>query len=162
MKVWITHSGETEQAVVNPLKAVREELGLVPDKVIILTGSVGRTDVKEKAEIVKSKIGKDLGIMNVVVHPFDESNLNSYLELLKEILKNNLHNEVYLDITPGRKYMSLFLGYYGATLALKRRGNIKGIFYLHLLDPRTYRNAEYEEIPKDKQILIDLLKYTFY
>ncbi len=157
MKVWITHSGETEQAVLNPLKAVREKYGIVPDKVIILTGSVGRADVEEKAEIIRSKIVNELGIENVVVHRFDEADINSYLKLLREVLTQNLTNEVYLDITPGRKFMSLFMGYYGTFLYHLKRGNIKGIYYLHLLDPRSYRNVDYEMIPKDKQILLNLL-----
>jgi len=129
MRVWITNVDRRFTfSTVNPVWAACINGGFVPEKIILITdkrlSARARTITEWLTNIVAS-YGKPPVIEAVV---FDEEDMNAYSDSLVSLLKKELENEVAIDITPGRKFMSALMLSWGMRLKVPR------IFYLHLTD----------------------------
>ena len=133
MKTWITSVGISHHAVVNTLWAAVAEKQWIPERIYILTTDRTGEDTaaisKRMEAIVLQYGGKGPDFR---VRTFDETDLEELFRLYTVIIEKETKegNEISVDITPGRKSMSVF-ALYGS---LTHRENVRNIFYFHLLD----------------------------
>ena len=158
MKIWITTVGKSVYAVVNTLWAACKEEGYIPERIYFIYND----EVKENLGRVK-KIAKALvesyGAENPEINEIkaEETNFTEFAKKLGEIIKREkaLGNEVAVDMTPGRKFMSAFAMYSGVSKEVRHRTD--RIYYLHLSDfDFRYVDKAYPKIPFNKQKLYEM------
>ncbi|MEJ2294145.1 MAG: hypothetical protein P8Y23_05195 [Candidatus Lokiarchaeota archaeon] len=164
MTTWISTVGWSPFAVINPLWAYCKEYEDIPDKVILIYTAdkiiKSNLDICKRniLEILKVYKGDIFNEKQIITEKIENDKLEVYADKLSDVLKNeeNLNtNKVLLDMTPGRKYMSVLNVYYGfnqTTLPIR-------VFYLHL-EKSEYQNVPYPLIPIVKSELIDILEST--
>lgn len=154
MRVWITTVGENPFAVINTLWAacILEGEEFRPEKVHLIQNE----RVKENAGTVKNYIKRILGTYGINVkfedHEVDEEDIDGFAELFGSIVESERDNEVAIDMTPGRKFMSAYAMVTGFKYGVSK------LYYLHLYDS-SYQNRAFVLIPFNKQRLINLLEY---
>jgi len=152
MRVWITNVGRQTYAVINPIWMWLLE-GYDPIDTVVL---IYNEKVKHEKEIIKKKLEILFSYYKVNVSiKFEESAEEwskywlNFIDIMKKYAVDA--DEVILDLTPGRKFMSVaaFLAYN----ALRKKGlNIKMV-YLHLLD-LSYQQRPLSTIPLPLQKFI--------
>ena len=152
---WISFVGNSPVAVINTIWAACKE-GFVPGKIHLIYTS-GEHGTRKFAIIVRDMLHKllpyyDITDPEIVLHEVpNEPKINEYSKVIESILKEET-NEVAVDITPGRKFMSVFLYH----IAL-RFDNVTRIYYL-LLKDTTYQNSLYPTIPMPLLALFNMKK----
>lgn len=129
MRTWITNVDRRFIfSTINPLWAACVLDGFIPEKVILITGR----GLEEKTGSIKSWItsiiqgyGKEPVFEECM---FDEDDINSYYDSFVQIIRKEAGNEIALDITPGRKFMSAIMMSGGLKMKISR------VYYLHLKD----------------------------
>jgi hypothetical protein len=154
MKYWITFIGSSPFAVINTIWAACKIDGFVPDKLIFLVNrdlwAGWINDVKHWVPLVIS--GYSSKSSEMVFHEVKETDFSTIKNAYRNYMKNlSKEDEVAIDITPGRKYMSAIAMEIGLSM------NADHVYYLHLTD-RQYENSPYPVIPVFRHTLIDLKK----
>lgn len=156
MRVWITTVGKSPFAVVNPIWMVCRTGEFIPERVYLIWNEA----VEEERDIVKDLtevILKSYGISEPEIIADEsvkvrEEDFQRFMNLLIAIRDKELHegNEVAIDMTPGRKFMSaLSMG-----LGFSSK-HIHRVYYLHLSDQR-YTNVPLILIPFKLQKLYEM------
>ncbi|MHA1248782.1 MAG: hypothetical protein ACTSRP_02200 [Candidatus Helarchaeota archaeon] len=150
--------GWSKFAVINPLWAACFKNEFVPEKVFLLNNGYKDPSTKENFEIVKGwieRILKEYSIENPIIESIDadEEDITKFAETIIDLVKKLEGNEVAIDMTPGRKYMSSF----AMQCAIKFNSFVKKLFYLHL-KYKKYQDTPFILIPLKYQKLINLLE----
>ncbi len=160
VKVWITIVGLSPFAVINSVWAAAKNWTYVPERVYLLKSGQGRiTSNCEMCEAwlrnIISRYSLDVSALEIIIKEFDESSFRELTRKVDEILRNECleGNEVMLDITPGRKFMSIIL--FNSGIKYKDKGS--SICYMHLHDEK-YLNCSLPMIPSPEYDLISFLK----
>lgn len=155
MKVWITTVGSSPFAVINAMWAACELDNFVPDKVYL----VANEKVEKEVAIVHEwimKILKAYGAAPVIerIHA-DEVDFINFSKILSTRITDEKKNgnEVAVDMTPGRKFMSAFSMFNGLA-----KDGADRVYYLHLGDVTKYKNYSFMEIPANEHKLYDMKK----
>ncbi len=158
MKVWISTVGWSSFAVINPLWAAcfLEEEKFIPDKVILLNNQDQDEIVKKNYPIVESWLKTILieyGIENPIINSVEanENSMKEYFETFKKVYEEHEKDNVAIDMTPGRKFMSGIAMW----LASQPNSNIEKLYYLQLWG-QEYQNLPFIKIPLIKQKLINV------
>jgi len=158
MKVWISTVGWSPFAVINPLWAACyfKWENFVPEKVILLNNQTQDERVKENYDLVLTwliKILNEYGISEPIIESVDanESNIKEYSHTFQGVVEKHINNEIAIDMTPGRKFMSGIAMWY----ASQPKSTIAKLYYLHLKDNK-YKDAPFIKIPAGSQRLINI------
>ncbi len=110
MNVWITTAGSSPFAVINTLWAACELDGYVPEKVYIVANEKVENEVKIVHEWI-GRILKGYGSTAIIerIHA-DEVDFTNFSRILSTCIteEKKKGNQVAVDMTPGRKFMSAF------------------------------------------------------
>lgn len=136
MNVWITTAGTSPFAAINSIWAAIIHEDFKPKRIHILANDFV---VKKKylEQVVQGcehlMNGYDLSV-EIKTHEFEETDFSSYFKRLQALVKEEkmAGNEVAIDMTPGRKYMSAFSMYLGVGEDISHKAD--RIYYHHLLD----------------------------
>ena len=157
MKTWITSIGISHHAVVNSLWACVAENGWIPERVYILTNDRTKKDVVEISTKIEKIVMHHGGTKpEFMVRLFSETDLEGLFSLYTGIISDetNEDNEISVDITPGRKFMSAFALY----CSLNNRICVRNIFYFHLMDDE-FMDRPYPFIPANAYCLRNLVEF---
>ncbi|ASJ15760.1 hypothetical protein A3L04_01070 [Thermococcus chitonophagus] len=150
MKVYVTSVGTSPEAVFNPLWFLVEVYSWVPDKIYLFWNDEV-TDVLNKVteliERLKKAYNVDIEIIADESMKFSEENPIEFRDKVSSLLQSLRREEVIVDITPGRKFMSALM------LGAGMINNVEEIVYLHLQDFRRYMGRLLFEIPMVEQQL---------
>ncbi len=153
MKVWITTVGTSVFAVVNPVWAACILDGFVPERVHLLKNE----KIEGNVQTVKNWLTSILECFGVRPefheHDADEDNMDSFARTLISVVKSEVGNEVAVDMTPGRKFMS------ACAMAAGQKFRVSKLYYLHLYN-LAYQEKPLILIPFNQQKLINVLNYT--
>lgn len=155
MNVWITTVGSSPFAVINTLWAACELEKYVPEKVYLVANGKVENEVKVVTEWIQRIIKAYGAVANIERIHADEVDFMNFSRLLSSCIteEKKKGNEVAVDMTPGRKFMSAFSMFNG----LAENGADR-VYYLHLNDVTIYKNHSFIEIPANEQKLYDLKK----
>ena len=162
MKVWISTVGWSPFAVINPLWAAcyfnRENF--VPEKVILLNNQNQNESVKKNYGIVEAwltRIINEYGVREPIIESVEanESNMKEYAQTFQQVIEKHLKDEIAIDMTPGRKFMSGIAMWY----ASQPKSNIAKLYYLQLWG-RKYQNVPFIKIPMVNQKLINIKEFV--
>ncbi|MHA1380376.1 MAG: CRISPR-associated ring nuclease [Candidatus Helarchaeota archaeon] len=160
MKIWITVVGRSPFAVINSILAAGKNWNFIPEKIYFLRTK--HDEIKKNCQICK------VWVKNFTVKysfekkepefhemEFHEESTNELLRLTDEVLKKVCtdENEIIIDVTPGRKYMSILL----FNLGIKYKDSIRGICYNHLFNDE-YQNIPLPLIPIPEYELVNFLR----
>ena len=144
MKSWITTIGPSPFAVINTFWAAADRDDWVPDRIYLIYNE----DTKEflpGISAVMERIILEYGgdRPEIYCKCVDENDLAGVFKTYEGIIsqERELGNEIAIDITPGRKYMSAFSLYAGL-----KDGTIDKIYYIHIRG-RKFMNLPYPLIP---------------
>lgn len=161
MKVWISTASTSTFAVINTLWAAIIQEDYLPEKIHLLANDyVVAKGFLKNAELGCKLICQEYGIKTTVkTHEFRETDFSSLAQLLGAIVgaEKQIGNEVAIDITPGRKFMSAFSMYMGVGRAIEQQAD--RIYYHHLLD-FAFKDFPYPLIPANIRRLYDIKKET--
>ncbi len=111
MKIWITTVGWSPFAVFNTLWFAIVRDSYIPDKIYLIWNS----KVENNKEIIKkylNALNESYGFnLKVVEYKIErEENFKEFIKGLSDIIlkEKKYNNEIAIDITPGRKFMSAF------------------------------------------------------
>lgn len=152
MRVWVTVVGRSRFAVINTVWSACIWDSFVPQCVHLVKNTLVEDNVKAVREWVK-KILSVYGVPSPSFeeHDSDEDDMNSFADILRNVVQNVVSegNEVAVDITPGRKFMSAF------AMILGQKFRVPKLYYLHLYDP-SYVDKPFVLIPFNLQKLVNL------
>lgn len=160
MLVWVTSVGRSPFAVVNPLWAAAKQEDYIPGRIYLLKnravedcGNVAKV-IKLLKKLVLEFADREAEIKEIYA---EETDFQNFMKTIGGILREEkgLGNEVAVDMTPGRKFMSAIAMYSGVGDRVKNRAD--RVYYLHL-DNNIYQNRPYMLIPMVKQKLYDMKK----
>ncbi|MHA1593914.1 MAG: CRISPR-associated ring nuclease [Candidatus Baldrarchaeia archaeon] len=150
--VWITFVGVSLAAICNTIWMCYD-LDILRPNVFYLIYNEKTRDLMYDARDLISEICKTYGIPNPQIAGIKtkEDDLDQISREIRKILKfeTKKGSRIAVDLTPGRKYMTLILAIIAAQF------NVDHAFYLHLKDPQ-YQNELYPRIPQPLQELYDL------
>jgi len=153
VKVWITTVGTSVFAVVNPLWAACIHDGFAPERIHLLKNTRVEHNVPEVRAWL-TRILKCYGVEpEFVEHEGDEDDMSAFARLLRGVVESEKGNEIAIDMTPGRKFMSAYAMFAGLMFGVSK------VYYLHLYD-LTYQNQAYVLIPFNHQKLVNVLDYA--
>ncbi|MFN3690157.1 MAG: hypothetical protein ACK4UU_04445 [Fimbriimonadales bacterium] len=153
---WVTVVGWSPTAVVNTIWIACEQ-DIVPDRVVLLA-SPNNQSIQQSIETVKRCLRVLLPAFGVKrpsieQHDIDEDDLIGFKMRLAQVLQSERKyaENLVLDVTAGRKYMSAF------GLSQGRRTDLKleKVYYNHLLE-QCYVDVPHPLIPRHEQRLYDL------
>jgi len=144
---YIITTGITPEAVISSIWAYLDKEHI--NKLILLSSEKALDKAEQIADITKEVFGISL----VQIEIIDETEIRSSIQKITEIMskEKNEGNKIIVDITPGRKTMSI------ALYAAAREKNADKILYLHLKDT-SYQRTLYPEIPKSQVNLVNLIE----
>ncbi len=151
----MTVVGNSVFAVVNPIWACCREGDYIPDRVYLILNE----KVKDSAEKVKrilnvllSEFGKEPDIVEKVCN---ETDFRGLISTIWNVIKKEklAGNEVAVDMTPGRKFMSAVIMYSGVGGDMEARAD--RVYYLHLQN-NEYTNLPWIKIPVVYQKLYEM------
>ncbi len=154
MRYWIAFIGSSPFAVINTIWAACREAGYVPDHAVFM---INRELNEEWIDIVRHwvpRILEEYGVEDPLLstHMVEETGFQMICEEYRAHLFDlKANDEVAVDITPGRKYMSAIAMEMGLSM------NADHVYYLHLTDNR-YHNIPYPIVPLHRHELIDMKK----
>jgi len=162
MRVWITTVGKSPFAVVNPIWMVCRRGEFIPERVYLIWNEAV-ADVKKAVENNVRVILRNYGVDEPEIIADEsvkvrEDDFKRFKEILKRICDKELDegNEVAIDMTPGRKFMSaLSMG-----LGFRKNKPVHRVYYLHLADQR-YQGEPLIKIPFALQKLYDMRRELY-
>ncbi len=148
---WLTIASPTTEAMVNPLLVACEH-GYVPDSIRILSNPTIHDDVESVVPFMESITAEYDGDASVDAHLIaEETAFPEIVAFFRDgIEQADADEEVAVDITPGRKFMSAIAFQAGI------RYGADHVFYL-LLDSSAFYGQVYPDIPRSA---IDLIDFT--
>ena len=154
-KVWVTVVGASVFAVVNPIWACCREEGYIPDKVYLIVDKKVKNNAEKAKNILSvliSEFGKNPEIIEIECAETDFKRLISTIgeAIKKEKLAGN---EVAVDMTPGRKFMSAIIMYSGIGEDVEVKAD--RVYYLHL-ERNEYSDLPWNKIPMVHQKLYEM------
>lgn len=158
LRTWITIVGWSPFAVINPIWAACFNEEYIPNRIILLNnGDLDKT-INKNVEIVKIWLNRILSIYDVCDLVIEDIQVNEkeilkYAKDLESIIEKYKEDEIAIDMTPGRKFMSSV----AIRMAFKHREYIDKLYYLHLLK-KEYQNEAFIKIPFVYQNLINFLE----
>ena len=158
MQVWITTVGWQPFAVINPLWAACFYQEFIPEKVLLLNNGYQNPVIRKNvAEVWQWHLrilqAYDVEAPTIEVCNANEDDINSFRRIFEETVKAQEGEEVAIDMTPGRKFMSSI----AMAVAFKNQHFVKKLFYLHLWG-QEYQNQPFIKIPLKNQRLINVLE----
>jgi len=128
----------------------------VPERVYLIWNE-GVEREKEVVEKAVRLILESYGVRNPKIIAGDETKVreddfSGLRDLLYKIKGLEQGNEVAVDMTPGRKFMSALL----MGVGFNKEGPVEKVYYLHLLDERRYQNRPLLLIPAKIQRLYEM------
>ncbi|ALM76270.1 hypothetical protein [Thermococcus barophilus] len=158
MRVWITTVGTSPFAVFNSLWMAIAGDSYYPDKVYLLWNDKVKGNmekVRAYIEALAKAYGRTIAIDDT--HKVDEEDFRTFTKTLAEIIKREKleGNEVAIDMTPGRKFMSAFSMYAGIEGVEGGKFKADRVYYLHLRD-LSYMNLPLYLIPFSIQELLEM------
>ncbi|MEM4397184.1 MAG: hypothetical protein QW757_01005, partial [Candidatus Woesearchaeota archaeon] len=135
---WLTFLGESVYASINCIYLAKIN-GFIFDEFIYIKN---RNVKKQNIDLFEKEIKilfPNSKITATDIEETDFTEIKNFIEKTLEYSKEN-NNEICIDITPGRKYMSALL------LSIGLKKNCNYIFYLHL-NEKKYEQKRYDEIP---------------
>jgi len=158
MKVWISTVGWSPFAVINPLWAACyfKWENFVPEKVVLLNNQTQDESVKKNYDLVQKwlkKILNEYSTSDPVIESVDanENNMTEYAQTFQDVIEKHLRDEIAIDMTPGRKFMSGIAMWY----ASQQKSNVAKLYYLQLWG-RKYQDVPFIKIPAVNQKLINI------
>ncbi len=159
MKVWITIVGRSPFAVVNSVWMACRKGEFIPGRIYLIWNE-DVEEVKRTVERMLEIILQNYGVSEPEVIADEsvkvrEDDFNRFMRVLKEICNEELNegNEVAIDMTPGRKFMSaLAMG-----LGIHKKTSV---YYLHLINI-CYQNKPLVLIPFSLQKLYDMRRELY-
>ncbi|MCS6919265.1 MAG: hypothetical protein NZM28_05805 [Fimbriimonadales bacterium] len=155
-RCWVTVVGWSPMAVVNTIWAACEQ-GVVPQRVVLLA-TLNDASIERSVQTVARYLNALLPAFGVaqpdiIQHPIDEDDLLGFGRTLAHVLQaeRKRAQNLVLDTTAGRKYMSAFGVAQGRRIDLK----LEKVYYNHLLSQH-YIDAPHPLIPRSEQRLYDL------
>jgi translation elongation factor EF-1alpha len=149
--VWVTNGSTSPEPVVNSLNAACEE-GYVPDTLHLLANPKVTDQVEPIRSYAESIVmAYDGDNLDVRVTTLDtETDFGGIVAYYRDAIENarNRGEQVAVDVTPGRKYMSAIAFQAGIQFEADH------VFYL-LVESTRYYNHLYPEIPRTGLDLID-------
>lgn len=150
-RVWVTTSSTTLEAMINPLSAACEQ-GYVPTSLHYLTNpgvDEAVTTAIELGEVIISEYGGTDPTIHLeeIDDDTDFTRIHSHVRDAITAAQET-GDEVAVDITPGRKYMSAI----AFATGLRYEADHVFYFYLHSTD---YHDACYAEMPRSATKLYD-------
>jgi len=139
MKVWVTTVGKSPFAVLNTVWYIVRKGEYVPERVYLIWNDF----VKKEKELVEKLIRallESYGVNPEIIADesvkVDEDDFPNLVKTLLRIKDKELEegNEIAVDMTPGRKFMSALSMYLGVAGDLKKK--VHRVYYLHLRDTR--------------------------
>jgi CRISPR/Cas system-associated protein Csm6 len=154
-KVWVTVVGTSVFAVVNPIWACCRTGDYIPEKVYLIVDKKVRDNAEKVKNILKvllSEFGKSPEIVEKIC---EETDFKRLISTIGEVIKREklAGNEVAVDMTPGRKFMSAIMMYSGLGENVEHRAD--RVYYLHL-EERDYTNIPWIKIPIVYQKLYEM------
>lgn len=151
-EVWICFLGVTPQAIYNTIWAAVSKNMCKPTKFHFIAS---KEAIKQRS-IIEKRVNAICHVFlkitpEIKFHIVDERNLEEVFKVPQEIVQQEKEkgNNVIIDVTPGRKYMSI------AALLVALDYGAEKILYLHLKDI-SYQGLDYPLIPYPLQELRDL------
>ena len=144
MKSWITTIGPSPFAVINTFWAAADRDDWVPDRIYLVYNDYTKEFLPGISAVMERIILEyDGDRPEIYCKCVDENDLAGVFKTYKGIIsqERKLGNEIAIDITPGRKYMSAFSLYAGL-----KEGSIDKIYYIHIRG-RKFMNRPYPLIP---------------
>ncbi|HID26950.1 MAG TPA: hypothetical protein EYP22_03835 [Methanosarcinales archaeon] len=159
MKIWLTTIGMSTFAVVNTLWAACKQDNYIPQRVYLVKNDIveSKGKVKEVLDWMK-RILKEYDVdAEFVFIDADENNFKEFAKKIREAVRKEKldDNEIAIDMTPGRKFMSAFSMYLGLGKDVKYHADL--VYYLHLID-MSYKDYPYMQIPMHLQKLYEMKK----
>ena len=142
MRVWVTTVGKKPFAVLNTVWYLVRKGEYVPERVYLIWNDF----VEKEKEIAKDLIRillESYGVSPEIIADesvkVNEDDFHELIRTLAEIRDRELSegNEIAVDMTPGRKFMSALSMYLGvASELIKKKKNVHRVYYLHLRELR--------------------------
>ncbi len=162
MKIWFTTIGWSPMAVVNTLWHYCREFTTFPDEICILFQDNPRTQQNltnakvwlEKLHERYASKNSPLTIKEIIL---PNENVEIYAQKINEYVGRAVQDgrhEIYLDMTPGRKYMSMIVGMYG----MEHRGAVRAVYYNHLFD-EALLDTPLPLIPRSEYAIYNMLEF---
>ena len=144
MRSWITTIGPSPFAVINTFWAAVERDSWISERIFLIYNEETVQYLPGISKVMESIIlehgGKRPEIRCTSINEDDLAQVyRTYQRVIDEERKNE--NEIAIDITPGRKYMSAFSMHAGL-----KNGSIDRIYYIHIRG-RKFMNQPYPMIP---------------
>lgn len=157
MRTWITSIGISHHAVVNTFWASAAEKDWIPQRVYLLTNDRTKKDavaISTRMERIAIHYGGEK--LDLRLKVFDETDLEALFQMYSDIMNRETQegNDISVDITPGRKFMSAFALY----CSLNNRSCVRNIFYFHLLDDE-FMDRSYPFLPMNSFKLRNLMDF---
>ncbi|MFW6195979.1 MAG: TM1812 family CRISPR-associated protein [Thermoplasmatota archaeon] len=147
---FITFVGRSEWAVVNSFTAILFHTDLKPGKIHLLYKSSDNEIAESCVEGLNGILDVKGIACDIIEHELkDEFDLMKPAEIMEDILDED--EEVVIDITPARKFMS------SSALIEGMRNDVKGIYYLYI-DSIEDADRPYFDIPLPRQDLIEMTR----
>jgi len=134
--------GTSPFAVLNTIWYVVRKGEYVPERIYLIWNDFVRKE-KELAEEMIKVVLESYGVNPEIVADdsvkVDENDFLGLVKMLREIKDKELEegNEIAVDMTPGRKFMSAISMYLGvADELIKKKKNVHRVYYLHLKDQK--------------------------
>ena len=153
MRTWITVVGQSPYAAINSLWAALRGGVFIPERVILLWD--GSAALEKHLHSIKRWVGllaKHFGVkIEIVDKSFGHESLKNFAQVVEQVMEEERHNRIALDMTPGRKFMSALMFHALTT----HRDQVAHLFYLYLTEQR-YENTPFMLIPSPAHELIDI------
>ncbi|MCI0486733.1 MAG: hypothetical protein L0229_09045 [Blastocatellia bacterium] len=156
---WVTVVGWSPMAVVNTLWQACER-GIIPHRVVLLA-SPSEASVQRSINIIQRYLQATLPRFGVDEPVIEQKSINEddflgFHDTLAKVLAEECQrsDQVVVDTTPGRKYMSAF----AIALGIQQSPKLERVYYNHMLDQR-YNDVAHPLIPRHEQQLYDLMEF---
>ncbi len=138
MKTLITNIGFEAYSCANTAWLLARLENFRPDKIILLYNKDKTILENKKTNISKiNEYFKDITIEEVEF----EDDFNNYKEVVEHIIESNKTEEIAIDVTAGRKYMSI------AAVILAYKYEVKRVYYTHIKYTKKYQKSPITQIP---------------
>ncbi len=148
-RYWVTCGTPTIPGILNPMTAACDR-GFVPDKIHILSNPPVMEYVEESTELMTEVVTSYGGGAETTVHELShETDFTSIVDYYRTQVEQSADDdEVAIDVTPGRKFMSAIAFQAGIQFGADH------VYYFHR-KAGGYYGQFYPEIPRTATDLID-------
>jgi hypothetical protein len=147
---WVTCGTPTMPGILNPLIAACDE-GYIPDEVHVLSNPPVADDVEAAVELMAETVTAYGGDTETNVHELaSETDFEAIVDYYRSYIEAaaNGGEEIAIDVTPGRKFMSAIAFQAGIQFGADH------VYYFHR-KAGGYRGRFYPEMPRTASNLID-------